>query len=253
MKDVNISPGVIRGTLSLKRKQFLTPHYIRVVLTGADLPQFAHLTVGANNKIFIPAKAPEQHISRRTYTLRALDMEAAEMTIDFVAHGDEGPASAWAINAREGDQLEVAMKDKTSALYPAADWYLLAGDHTALPVISVMLETLPAEAKGIALIHVHDPEDMLPIKTNSQVEIKWIFGEPHNLDILLEAVTNVLIPSYSTRYIFTAAEAGVVRHLRNYFTEIGIRREELSAYGYWKKGVSEDQSQSERQQDRKTS
>ncbi len=39
---------------------------------------------------------------------------------------------------------------------PQADWYLFAGDHTALPAISAMLEQLPATAKGLAFIEVPD-------------------------------------------------------------------------------------------------
>jgi len=246
-----MSTGIIRGTLQLKNKVYLTPHYIRVVLTGDDISLFSGVTVGLNNKLFIPNKKDSENPYRRTYTLRALDVEAGEMSIDFVAHGDEGPASAWAIHSVAGDTIEVVMKDKSAPLYPEADWYLLAGDHTALPVISVILETLPAYAEGFAFIQVQGPEDILDIKTPSKVKINWLFGDhvqqPH---LLLGAVSNVILPREKTKYIFAAAEADAVRSLRGYFKETGIQREELSAYAYWKAGTSEDGSEAERRKEK---
>ncbi|WP_442588981.1 siderophore-interacting protein [Pedobacter sp. AW31-3R] len=239
MNDANQKPGILRGIFKVKRKVFLTPHYIRVILEGSDLQLFSQVTVGVNNKVFIPVDGAEKETVRRTYTLRALDMKAGEMTVDFVAHGEEGPASAWAIHAKPGDTIEIAMKDKSNPLYPEADWYLLAGDHTALPVISVILETLPAAVTGIAIIHVSGLEDMLEIETKSKVQIKWIFDNQHK-DSLLEAVANVIIPREVSKYVFAAAESGVIKSMRTYFTETGITREELSAQAYWKLGVAED-------------
>jgi NADPH-dependent ferric siderophore reductase len=43
----------------------------------------------------------------RTYTIRALRREACEVDVDFVLHGVNGPASAWATTARMGDRLQM--------------------------------------------------------------------------------------------------------------------------------------------------
>ena len=231
------SPAIIRGSFKVKSKIYLTPHYIRIVLTGDELNRFAHLTVGAHNKIFIPPANPQQDPIRRTYTHRALDTDKGEMHIDFVAHGDEGPASSWAIHCKEGDPLDVAMKDKANPLFPPADWYLLAGDHTALPVISVILETLPANATGIAIIQVAGPEDILDLKTPAHFKLKWIYKGNNNE--LTNAVKDIVIPAQCSRFVFLAAEAEAIKNMRTYFTEKGLSREELSAQNYWKAGNAE--------------
>jgi len=57
---------------------------------------------------------------------------------------------AWALNSQIGDQLGVAMRTEPKELYPKdAEWYLLVGDATAIPVLRAILETLPASAKGV--------------------------------------------------------------------------------------------------------
>ena len=46
----------IQAELTVKRKEYLSPHYIRVFLTGEKVPLFANTTIGVNNKILIPPK-----------------------------------------------------------------------------------------------------------------------------------------------------------------------------------------------------
>lgn len=121
----------ISAELSVSRKEYITPDYIRVFLTGDDVPLFKNATVGVNNKILIPPKGVDKvHFPQfdknkpqtllpdglrpamRTYTHRGIHLERNEIWIDFVAHGDEGPASAWAIGAEPGDVLGVLMKKR---------------------------------------------------------------------------------------------------------------------------------------------
>lgn len=45
--------------LKMKGKEYITPHYIRVTLTG-DVADFANTTLGDNNKIFIPPKGVQK-------------------------------------------------------------------------------------------------------------------------------------------------------------------------------------------------
>ena len=87
---------------------------------------------GSNNKIFIPVGNDGQETIVRTYTNRKIDLEKKELSVDFVAHGDNGPTSAWALKAKAGDHLGIGMKESLRPLVPESDRYLLAGEMQQL-------------------------------------------------------------------------------------------------------------------------
>jgi len=275
MSEKENKPSIIQAVLFVKDKEYVTPHYIRVTLTGEDVLQFKDTTIGVNNKIFIPPAGVDQvHFPAydvqtnewthppeevrpfvRTYTHRAFDLEKKEMVVDFVAHGDSGPASAWAIAAKPGDALGIAMKDKKSTLYPQADWYLLVADGTGIPVLAAILESLPAEARGIAHIEVQDKEDLQHLTRPEGIQINWLYNEhPGTGTLLADAVKHTVIPEdhLTTRFGYVAAEFTAVKNIRDFLRkDKGWEREELYAYAYWKLGVSEDGSVKDRQQEQR--
>src|SRR5690606_22624821 len=254
------SPHILSSILTVKRTVYLSPHYIRITLTGNDVPLFQHTKVGANNKIFLPSNVDNQiyfdqkKSIRRTYTHRGIDLDKKEMIIDFVAHGDSGPASAWAIQAKPGDKLGVAMKNKTSDLYPKADWYLLVGDATGIPVLATILERLPPSAKGIAFIEVLNKEEEIPLSTSADIQINWVYNNaPGEKFPLVAAVQNAMLPDHNKMSCFgyVATEFTTTKELRHYLRkEKGWKKEELYAYAYWKYGKSEELSTLERQEER---
>lgn len=259
----------IQAELTVKKKTAITPHYIRITLTGEEVALFANTTPGANNKIFIPPAGmdkihfpdfdyekkqwihPPEEVRPvvRTYTHRGYDAVNKEMYIDFVVHGDNGPASAWALHCRPGDVLGVAMHDGATELVPPADWYFLIGDATAIPVLSNILENLPATAKGRAIIEVHDEADEQVIHTASGVSIDWIYNDNPEAGSLLACTARRqhLPQSGMSKFAYVAAEFSTVKALRQYFRqEHHWTKEELYAFAYWRAGTSEEQSAAER-------
>lgn len=261
---------IVQEVLTLKRKTYLSPHYLRLVFTG-KVETFREATLGDNNKIFVPPQGQDKvHLKTwdaqagdwvlppeevrpiiRTYTLRALDLEQREMTIDFVDHGDEGPASRWAQNVRPGGELGVAMKLHKKELFPVVDHYVLVGDATAIPVLGVILEQLPPTARGHCLIEVHGPEDELPLETRAQIDFGWLHHPTPGKDSpLVERVKGLSLPQ-GNRFAFVACEFASVKEIRQYFRkEKGWTKEELYAFSYWKRGAAEDQSAVARREER---
>lgn len=262
--------GPIQLKLSVSRKEYITPHYISVYFTGDGIERIANTTVGVHNKILVPPKGARKiHIPEfdyekrrwklqpgetppvvRTYTHRGIDLEKNEIRIDFVAHGDEGPASAWAIAAEKGDELGVMMKDGKKELYPQTENYLFVGDATAIPCLGAILEDLPETAKGNCIIEVPGKDDEQELQTKADINFLWLHNEnPQKGSRLAETVKKLDLPT-EKRYAHIAAEFSTVKELRQYLREEKRwQRGEFQAFSYWKSGVSEDQSDAERHQE----
>lgn len=263
-----MKPQIAKHVFKVFKKEFLTPHYIRVTLQGDGAKDFAKCTLGANNKIMIPPVGqkevklavwdeernewalPPEHERPivRTYTHRAIDEANDLITIDFVNHGDNGPASAWARNATIGDELGVAMKIRPTVHYSESDWYLLVGDATAIPVLSVILESLPPTAKGRCIIEVPTAADVLPDFKHDGFTVDWLFNaHPEQGSPLLDRTKAVQIPTSGTHFAYVACEYACVRGIRQYFKEeLHWSNKEYYAFSYWKAGVAEDKSAQER-------
>ncbi|MGO4300913.1 siderophore-interacting protein [Leifsonia sp. RAF41] len=118
----------------------------------------------------------------RTYTVRAVDPEGCRLDVDFVAHGDGGPAARWLISAEAGDQLVVIGPDaRSSHRGVGIDWrpgdaqeLLLAGDETAAPAIASILEALPPGCRARAFIEVPSPEDALSLTVPDHATVTWL-------------------------------------------------------------------------------
>lgn len=118
----------------------------------------------------------------RTYTVRAIDPVGCRLDIDFVVHGDGGPAARWLLTAEPGDELVVIGPDARSEHRGVGiDWrpgdareLLLAGDETAAPAIASILEELPADRRARAFIEVRHPDDVIDIRTPAHATITWL-------------------------------------------------------------------------------
>jgi len=118
----------------------------------------------------------------RTYTVRAIDQDARLLDVDFVSHGDGGPAARWLAEAAPGAEVIVVGPDARSIhCGTGIDWrpgdasdLLLVGDETAAPAISAILETLPAGRRAHAYIEVPDARDSLALSHPAGCTVTWL-------------------------------------------------------------------------------
>ncbi|MFC4019896.1 siderophore-interacting protein [Micromonospora sp. GCM10011542] len=248
---------------------------IRVTLGGAELADFAGGGRDQSVSLFLPHPGQDTPVVpielgedwfgawrvlpadvravMRSYTIRQQRPAAAEVDIDFVAHGDTGPASRWAGRATPGDRvllLGPAVHDNRSVCFrppDGTDLVLLAADETALPAAAGILAWLPAGTRVRAWIEVPDAADITELPTAADAEISWIVrgSTSPGSDLLVDAVRAARLPA-ATPYAWIAGEAGAVRALRRHLVgERGIDRRRVTFGGYWRRGVSEEDLRAE--------
>lgn len=221
-----------------------SPHadsYVKVVFlpsgTGRPLREDGRLDLDAVRASLPPEQQPRQ----RSYTVRAWDPVARELTLDFVVHGDEGIAGPWSASAQPGDEVLLVGPGGAWSPDPDAASYLFAGDASALPAIAVALERLPADAVGHAVIEVHGPADEIPLASPVGVRVLWVHQGFSVAGLALVDTVTALPDLPAPVSAFVHGEAGVVRELRRHVrVDRGITRDQLSVSGYWRLGADDE-------------
>lgn len=188
--------------MTVAKTRRLSPSFVRITFTGDDLAIFGDEGLDQRIKLVLPTakhgyatfptgddwygewrQLPDDaRNSFRTYTARAIRPAAREVDVDFVSHGDTGPASAWANRAQPGDEMLLIGPDGTSGWSGSGiEWKpagaattLLAGDETAVPAVSAILAQLPADARGCAFLEVPHASDELDLVKPDGVDVHWL-------------------------------------------------------------------------------
>lgn len=248
--------------LTVKKAWYLTPNMIRVVFSGPELDGLPKGREGGNCKLMIPEVGEGKDSfadrlvngpspMRRTYTVRKFDAQAGELSIDFVAHGDEGPASRWASHAKQGDFLGFAGPSAPKVAHFEADWYLVAVDPSAIPVAAAALEAMPRDAKGVAIFEVTSLEDRQDIDMPEGIEVHWLVQpDPHVPSTAQEEFIRSLTWPKGRVQTCIAGESGVIKSLRGFLAnEMQVPRADTYISGYWKIGLIEDEHQKAKKAD----
>jgi NADPH-dependent ferric siderophore reductase len=222
---------------------------VRVTFGGEALEGFHWNGPAAHLKLIFAEPAADRPDSEnpprpimRTYTPRRFDAVARELEVDFVIHGT-GPASDWAAQAAPGQTLTLAGPGRSYAVDPAADWYLLVGDDTAIPAICTILEALPAAARKRVLLEVADAAEEHPLDAPlGNAELTWLRrgADAGRAGRALEAAVRALDSPAGSGRVYVACEAGAMRRIRQHLLhERGVPREHLVTRGYWKLGETD--------------
>lgn len=288
----------------------LSPHFVRVTFTGPEFDVFGTAGLDQRIKLILPLAdgslsdigqhdeaviasgdwysiwrdlPAETRGALRTYTVRRVDPAARRLVVDFVVHHDAGPAGAWAESASVGQELVIVGPDQRSEGYRLGlDWHpgtarrlLLAGDETAAPGISGILESLDGSFEVDAFIEVPTSADRLTLDLPESFRVTWLAREAREHGAALtEAVaawsassSDVLARASAPRaqelvdvdvdvdllwdspedsegefYAWMAGEAAMVKALRRHLVQgCGVDRKRVAFMGYWRLGQSERQ------------
>lgn len=282
--------------VALKERRVLSPSLHRLVFTGADVARMKTEGPDQRIKVFFPlpgqdapevpsgedwyaryrALADDQRPPMRTYTLRQLRAAQGEVDVDFVLHGETGPASRWAVHAQPGDRVVLLAPDADCAESSEGwEWkppagvgqVLLVADETALPAVAGILEELAAQVdppRVLALLEVAGEGGAIALKAPPSAELVWLpRGQAAYGQALVEAVQARLAASPVVAgdaldeidvdaqilweqsdagvagpfYAWVAGEAGAVMAIRRHLVrDCGLDRRALTFMCYWRQG-----------------
>lgn len=233
----------------------VTPRMRRITLGGEGLaPLLAGTRLPADAiKLYLPPPgkpgfmpefrvlpSEENPFSIRAYTIRRFDREALELDIDIVLHGDS-PGSVWAWSVQPGDQVGFVGPRHDYLGVEDADWLLLAGDETAQPAISAIIESLPAGKQAFVFLEVIDAADEIALQTQADVTVTWLHrgdAQAGKCNLLEQAIRGFAWQE-GTPYVWVAGETSVVRGIRRYLlNERGMDKARLHISGYWRYGLN---------------
>lgn len=237
----------------------LSPNLRRLVLHSPELTDYPHQYNGAHIKIFL---APDGQITPqlpqfsghgfnwtepdnkpivRTYTIRNYDAQSCTVSIDFVKHGDTGPASSFAEHAQAGDILGISSPGGPNPMLKTASRYLFAGDITALPAIESLLTDIAADASGDVVLLLPQAEDLpasLPLP--EKMHLHTFFGDLSQIPAVVEHISN-FAPLNDDDFAWVAGEAALVKPLRELLrTQWQLPPQRHYAVPYWRQGENEE-------------
>lgn len=251
----------------MQRLEFTTDdiHYFSADSAG----QYVKLMFTPCGSTDLSLLAPEQKPVLRTYTIRAIDMVRQRLELNFVKHHILSTASSstpnsptperggygqyFAEHAKIGDIIEMRGPGAISSIDVNGAWLLLVADLTSLPALSVVMQTLPADARGHVVLEVLAAED-------ASVELLENINLPANLQLTVSvrgqgkplAQTVASLPWLAgLPAVWCACEFSDMKAIRSYVTgEHEVDRVGCYFSSYWKEGVTEDGHQAFKQQDK---
>ena len=239
----------------MRRTEAVSPRLIRVTLGGPALDGLVVDQPAASVRVLLPEAAglvlPEWNGNQfllpdggrpklRTLTPRRLDAGAAELDVEIVIHVG-GAASAWAAAAQPGDPVGLTGPGRGYAIDAGARTFLLAGDESAIPAMSQLLEWLPSEARVDVHVEAADRRARIELPAHERATIAWHelpAGAPPGA-AMVNAVAEAPIAA-GTR-VWVAGEAAAVQRIRRHlFEDRGHPRADAWVRGYWKHGRAGD-------------
>lgn len=245
------------------RTEHTSPHFITVTLGGEELADFPFLGLDQCVRVFLPR--PGQDALRmptashngwiaqyylmpsaerpvvRNYTARRFDADRLELDIEFVAHGDGGPASAWALGAGPGDEVGLFPEGCCYLPPEGTDSQLLVGDESAVPALLSIIEQAPEDLRAEVYLEVPSAEDIRDVSAPEGVRVHWLPRQDAEAlpgQLALETARSAEPPG-AAPYCFVAGEKTLPTGLRRSLVrERGVPKAHITFIGYWRHGAA---------------
>ncbi|HEX2894044.1 MAG TPA: SIP domain-containing protein [Marmoricola sp.] len=215
---MNARPDARAFEATVARRDVLSPHLVRLVLTGLD----GFASTGVPDE-WVALTVPGQ-FQTRYYTVRS--WSDGELVLDVVVH-EHGLVTEWAQGDCVGDVVAISAPKGSFELPEAARWIVLVGDLTALPAVARISEStdLPVSA------YVETPDG--PIEGYLDAPVSWLDPPAPGESALATLVAGLEWPE-GDGYFWMAGESAQMRQIRRHLRhELGMPSSAYDVMGYW--------------------
>jgi NADPH-dependent ferric siderophore reductase len=209
---------------------------VRMLLPPPGAPELVVPTWNGNEFLLPDGRRP----TIRTFTPWRVDPEGLELDVGIVVHGG-GVASEWAVSAAADAPAAISGPGRGYAVDRDAPAFLVAGDETAIPAITQVIDAVPSETPVQVRIEVAHPDGRLALPDHPRATVEWCDLPPDAGpgDALGAAIREADLAD-GTR-VWVAGEAAAVQRIRRHlFEDRGVSRQHAAVRGYWKHGRAGD-------------
>ncbi|XDA96734.1 siderophore-interacting protein [Sulfitobacter sp. LCG007] len=193
-------------------------------VAGDAQPQWPH--IGSSGATIWPKGDKALH--RPVYTVRRIDAARGELAFDLFVHAG-GRATAWARSVGIGTR--VGLTGPGGGGIPETRKIALYADETGFPAVARILEALPADATGTALLSARDGAACeYPIPEHPGIDLRWRAGWTSTQ---LAECAIAEQPSQVHPFLWFAAEKTGATKLRNWCKSHGIEQRDRYVAAFW--------------------
>jgi NADPH-dependent ferric siderophore reductase len=215
---VNARPDSRAFEGTVVRREQLSSHLVRIVLTGLD----GFTSSGVPDE-WVALTVPGQ-FQTRYYTVRS--WADGELMLDVVVH-DHGLVTEWAQGECVGDVVGISAPKGSFELPLNASWVLLVGDLTALPAIARISES--TDLPVTAYVETLDG----PIDGYLDSPVAWLEPPAPGESGLADLVCGLTWPE-GEGYFWMAGESAQMRAIRRHLRhDLQMPSSAYDVMGYW--------------------
>lgn len=203
--------------------------HFRLVLPspGDTAPEWPR--IGAGGATIWPKG--EKALHRPVYTVRHADATRGELTFDLFVH-EGGRATDWARSVRIGSR--VGLTGPGGGGIPQTRRITLYADETGLPAVARILEALPADAVGHAVLSAGRGADCLyPLPVHPGVQVHWL-ERASSTQLAERAIAERA--HHSGHSLWFAAEKAGAQRLREWCKANGVDLRDQYVAAFWTQG-----------------
>lgn len=195
----------------------------------------------ANLAVRIEVETPQgQRPVSRIYTIRSFEPASGTVEIDFVLHDDDSPAMRWLKAARAGTRAwMIGPRQHLVPGHAPGKRAAIFADETAIPAVHAILGAWPQDTPGSLWIETAEPGAFEELPRLPGIDYHLIRRDrPAGTTGALLAAARNAITTPKGWTLWAAGERQEMRDLRSHFRALGLAREDVRVFGYWKHGAS---------------